>query len=72
MEDTQAVAERLHKALFEKKNQDETFCDVIINNDLEHRLLIAKNMENFTKVLCMKTLNKNYQETSKNFAVIVS
>ena len=42
MEDTQAVAERLHKALFEKKNQDETFCDVIINNDLEHRLLIAK------------------------------
>ena len=42
MEDTQAVAERLHKALFEKKNQDETFCDLIINNDLEHRLLIAK------------------------------
>ena len=39
MEDTQAVAERLHKALFEKKNQDETFCDVIINNDC---LLIAK------------------------------
>ena len=42
MEDPQAGAERLHTALFGKGNREETCVDVIINNDLEHRLLIAK------------------------------
>ena len=42
MEDPQAGAERLHQALFGKGNREETCVDVIINNDLEHRLLIAK------------------------------
>ena len=42
MEDPKAAAERLHTALSEKKNREETCLDVVINNDLEHRLLIAK------------------------------
>ena len=42
MEDPKSAAERLHAALFDKKNKEETFNDIIINNDLEHRLLIAK------------------------------
>ena len=42
MEDPKAGAERLHTALFGKGNREETCVDVIINNDLEHRLLIAK------------------------------
>ena len=41
MEDPKAAAERLHTALF-GKNREETCLDVVINNDLEHRLLIAK------------------------------
>ena len=41
MEDPKAEAERLHTALF-GKNREETCLDIVINNDLEHRLLIAK------------------------------
>ena len=41
MEDPKSAAERLHQALF-GKNKEETCTDIIINNDLEHRLLIAK------------------------------
>ena len=41
MEDPKNAAERLHTALF-GKNREETCLDVVINNDLEHRLLIAK------------------------------
>ena len=41
MEDPKAAAERLHNALF-GKNREETCLDIVINNDLEHRLLIAK------------------------------
>ena len=41
MEDPQAAADRLHTALF-GKNREEVCLDVVINNDLEHRLLIAK------------------------------
>ncbi len=42
MEDPKAAAERLHTALSDKKNREETCLDIVINNDLEHRLLIAK------------------------------
>lgn len=42
MEDPKSAAERLHQALFDKKQKEETCTDIIINNDLEHRLLIAK------------------------------
>ena len=41
MEDPAAAADRLHSALF-GKNREETCLDIVINNDLEHRLLIAK------------------------------
>ena len=41
MEDPKDSAERLHSALF-GKNREETCLDIVINNDLEHRLLIAK------------------------------
>ena len=41
MEDPKAAAERLHTALF-GKNREETCLDIVINKDLEHRLLIAK------------------------------
>ena len=41
MEDPTSAAERLHTALF-GKNREETCLDIVINNDLEHRLLIAK------------------------------
>ena len=41
MEDPKSAAERLHTALFGKE-REETCTDIIINNDLEHRLLIAK------------------------------
>jgi len=41
MEDPKAVAEKLHTALF-GKNREETCLDIVVNNDLEHRLLIAK------------------------------
>ena len=51
MEDPKAAAERLHTALF-GKNREETCLDVVINNDLEHRLLIAKKYgEMFVKPL---------------------
>ena len=36
------AADRLHDALFNKKEKEATCCDIIVNNDLEHRLLIAK------------------------------
>ena len=42
MEDPKSAAERLHNALFGKKQTEETCTDIIISNDLEHRLLIAK------------------------------
>lgn len=42
MEDPKSAAERLHTALSDKKNKEETCLDIVINNDLEHRLLIAK------------------------------
>ena len=42
MEDPKSAAQHLHQALFDKKNKEETRTDIIINNDLEHRLLIAK------------------------------
>ena len=42
MEDPKAAAERLHTALSDKKNKEETCLDIVINNDLERRLLIAK------------------------------
>ena len=54
MEDPKAAAERLHTSLF-GKNRDETCLDIVINNDLEHRLLIAKNMVNYLAILYMKT-----------------
>ena len=41
MEDPQTAAERLHTALF-GKNREEVCLDIVINNNLEHRLLIAK------------------------------
>ena len=41
MEDPKVAAERLHTALF-GKNREETCLDIVTNNDLEHRLLIAK------------------------------
>ena len=41
MEDPKSAAEKLHTALF-GKNREETCLDIVINNDLEHRLLIAK------------------------------
>ena len=41
MEDPKDAAERLHSALI-GKNREETCLDIVINNDLEHRLLIAK------------------------------
>ena len=44
MEDPKAAAERLHTALSEKKNREETCLDVVINNDLEHRLLISDSL----------------------------
>jgi hypothetical protein len=44
MEDPKSAAERIHQALF-GKNREETCTDIIINNDLEHRLLIAKKYE---------------------------
>ena len=65
MEDIQSAAERLHTALF-GKNKEETCNDIIINNDLEHRLLIAKKYgELYGKPLYedMKSkLNGNYKE----------
>ena len=42
MEDPKSAAERLHQALFDKKAREDTCTDIIISNDLEHRLLIAK------------------------------
>ena len=41
METPAQAAERLHTALF-GKNRDETCLDIVINNNLEQRLLIAK------------------------------
>ena len=41
MESPEAAAERLHGALF-GKNRDETVIDIIVNNNLEERLKIAK------------------------------
>jgi len=41
MEDPKTVAEKLHTALF-GKNREETCLDIVVNNDLERRLLIAK------------------------------
>ena len=42
MADIQEKAEKLNAALKSKKGVEEIFVDVIINNDLEKRLLIAK------------------------------
>ena len=42
MEPIEEAANLLHEALFKKKNKEETCCDIIVKNDLEHRLLIAK------------------------------
>ena len=42
METPAQAAERLHTALF-GKNRDETCLDIVINNNLEQRLLIAKS-----------------------------
>jgi len=66
MEDPKAAAERLHTALF-GKNRDETCLDIVINNDLEHRLLIAKKYGELFSILYMKTWNQNLVETSKNY-----
>ena len=41
MEDPKTVAEKLHTAIF-GKNREETCLDIVVNNDLERRLLIAK------------------------------
>ena len=41
MEEPKNAAERLHTALF-GKNREETCLDIVINNNLEQRLLIAK------------------------------
>jgi len=41
MEDPKTVAEKLHTALF-GKNREETCLDIVVHNDLERRLLIAK------------------------------
>ena len=43
MSNPEEIADRLFNTFKSKKNVEETFVDVIINNDLEHRLLIAKN-----------------------------
>ena len=65
MEDKTADAERLHQAL-SSKNKEETFNDIIINNDLENRLLIAKKYgELYSKPLyedIKSKLNGNYKE----------
>ena len=42
MDPIEEAANILHEALFKKKNKEETCCDIIVKNDLEHRLLIAK------------------------------
>ena len=42
MSSPEEIADRLYNAFKSKKNVEETFVDVIINNDLENRLLIAK------------------------------
>ena len=42
MSSPEEIADRLYNAFKIKKNVEETFVDVIINNDLENRLLIAK------------------------------
>jgi len=42
MDPIEEAANLLHEALFKKKNKEETCCDIIVKNDLEHRLLIAK------------------------------
>ena len=42
MSNPEEIADRLFNTFKNKKNVEETFVDVIINNDLEHRLLIAK------------------------------
>jgi hypothetical protein len=42
MSNPEEIADRLFNTFKSKKNVEETFVDVIINNDLEHRLLIAK------------------------------
>ena len=42
MSSPEKIADRLYNAFKIKKNVEETFVDVIINNDLENRLLIAK------------------------------
>ena len=65
MEDKTADAERLHQAL-SSKNKEETCTDIIINNDLENRLLIAKKYgELYSKPLyedIKSKLNGNYKE----------
>ena len=65
MADKTAEAERLHQAL-SSKNKEETFNDIIINNDLENRLLIAKKYgELYSKPLyedIKSKLNGNYKE----------
>ena len=65
MSDKKAEAERLHQAL-SSKNKEEICNEIIINNDLENRLLIAKKYgELYGRPLYedMKSkLNGNYKE----------
>ena len=59
MEDPTAGAEKLHNAFSDKKNREDIFVDTIINNDLEHRLLIAKKYGELFK-------NPLYEDIKKN------
>ena len=72
MEDPKSAAERLHQALFDKKNKEETCTDIIINNDLEHRLLIAKKYGELYGNPLYEDMNPNSVDISKSFVVIVS
>ena len=42
MGDPETEAKKINESIKSKKNAEETLVDIIINNDLEHRLLIAK------------------------------
>ena len=61
MEDPTAGAEKLHNAFSDKKNREDIFVDTIINNDLEHRLLIAKKYGELFK-------NPLYEDIKKNLS----
>ncbi len=59
MEDPQAGAEKLHNAFSDKKNREDIFVNTIINNDLEHRLLIAKKYGELFKTPLYEDIKKN-------------